>query len=478
MIFYPLKRGKFIKIVELTGFMGGSSFILKPGDYFWGNKVISYLGGGHFGHTYKMEHPLLGLRVFKLATEDKNISSLWKEVETQAKILNHPNIVKIYDFFTDVKPPFVVMEYVEGGNLKELISTGATRNSFVALDIAKQIAFGLSYAHSKGVIHGDLKPENILIGENNIKIADFGLSRVIKQSLKMSTSESSSYVVGTPQYMAPEIIYGKSINEKSDIYSLGLIISEMLGRAPGEYVQLRKINPSVTPELEEIVNACLANENERFANVNMLLDAIKNYNSHYIGYYQRKGDLIAPMNDNTLQDQDSYPYIGNVFVAVILFGIIFGFFCFNNVYKTKKINQTKLIFLETGIIEDLSTETVYSTYLDKNKKISNKKRILLTSEQDGYINGKPVVSPDTNWIAYCRGDNGSLMIKPFTGGVATSMLPGKKNEKYEIIYEDPQWKDINNIVVSRGIKEGFDIKRKEPIMINIKTGKITPLKSD
>jgi serine/threonine protein kinase len=461
----------------------GEEFSFKIGDKFNNYKICSYLGGGHFGHTYKMEHPQLGFRVFKFATEDKNVNMLWKEVETQSKILNHPNIVRVYDIFTDAKIPFVIMEYVESGNLRQLMSTGATFNPGVAVDIAKQIASGLSYAHSKKVIHGDIKPENILLGSNNIiKITDFGLSRVITQSFKMSINDTSEYTVGTQQYMAPELGYGKSINEKSDIYSLGILISEMLGRIPGDYSPFSKVNSMVSEGLEEIINKCVCHENNRFDSANNFLDAIHNYEK-----------LINPpqikvINKPAFNFEMPYFLKNEQFlilaISTLLASGIMGGCYLNETRKEKRENKAKLIFEETPTFElmfDKMRRTgngIYSTYFDVNKKFSKDKRILLMPEQDSYMLGMPVVSPDTNWIAYCRGDNGSLMIKPFAGGVATTLIPGQDFENKSIVYANPQWKDRDNIVVSRGVREVFDIKRKEPIMINIKTGKITPLKSN
>ncbi len=157
-----------------------------------------------------------------------------KRFEREAKLmarLNHPNIVSIYDFgFVNDRQPFMVMEYIKGMNITDKVAKQGPPSEQVAAQIIRQICLGLEEAHSSGIIHRDLKPDNILLQENPqrpdwVKIVDFGIAHLLDGSKRLT---GSGRVTGTPAYMSPEQFKDVSVDARSDIYSLGVVIFEML----------------------------------------------------------------------------------------------------------------------------------------------------------------------------------------------------------------------------------------------------------
>jgi len=148
-----------------------------------------------------------------------------QEAKAAARCL-HPNIVTVFDFGVHETTPFIVMEYVEGIELKEQLQ-GEKAFSFVAaIDIITQILEALAYAHDKGVVHRDIKPANImLMGNGRVKVSDFGVARLDNSDLT-----STGMMVGTPNYMSPEGLHGFVVDNRSDLYSVGVLLFELLTR--------------------------------------------------------------------------------------------------------------------------------------------------------------------------------------------------------------------------------------------------------
>lgn len=225
-------------------------------------RIKKWLGGGAFGDVYLATDTLIekdfAIKVSRLRKRD--IQILKEEARLLAS-LNHPNIVRFYNVDEIDGKLVLVMEYVDGSSLREILDKGRLEIS-KAIEIIMKVLEGLSYAHSKGVIHRDLKPENILIEGENVKITDFGLAKFIKGG------SLSASMAGTPVYMAPEVWLGKA-DFLSDIYSVGVIFYEALtGVNPFLDESMERVrekiihgiktppssfNSSVTKELDEIV---------------------------------------------------------------------------------------------------------------------------------------------------------------------------------------------------------------------------------
>ncbi len=184
-------------------------------------RIKRWLGGGRFADVYLVEDPLIGKEfALKIARgREENLKQLIEEVKLLAELL-HPNIVRFYTVEKDGERVGIVLEYIQGKSLREIIKEEAPMDRGRALMLLKQMADAIDYAHEKGVLHRDLKPENIIASGNSVKITDFGLAFFMEGEMTRS-------VAGTPPYMAPECWKGKYYPE-SDIFSLGVIAYEML----------------------------------------------------------------------------------------------------------------------------------------------------------------------------------------------------------------------------------------------------------
>lgn len=187
------------------------------------------LGSGSFGDVKKGIHIETNeIRAIKIIPKTYNFSdeqkNLIKEIIIMKK-LDHPNIVKIFEFFEDQDFIYIIMEFLEGGELFNMLKTKKTFSEKESAEILKNILEGINYLHSKDIIHRDLKPENILFTKNGIlKIVDFGSSTVIKSKRKIKQ-------YGTPYYVAPEVLRGK-YGTKCDIWSCGVILYSLLSGFP------------------------------------------------------------------------------------------------------------------------------------------------------------------------------------------------------------------------------------------------------
>lgn len=204
-------------------------------------RCIKQIGAGGMGVVYLAEDTSLKrsvvLKVLKPSHKnDKDTSRFLREAKILSQ-LNHPHIVTIHDFGIWKKNMFIVLEYLEGNNLQQIIEEGGPRSPAWVLNILPQILDALEAAHREGIIHRDLKPSNIFCLKrfdhtDTVKILDFGTALSLDHDIydKITTPGE---VIGTPHYMSPEQIMGKEVSPSSDIYSLGIILYEMLsGDAP------------------------------------------------------------------------------------------------------------------------------------------------------------------------------------------------------------------------------------------------------
>ena len=201
----------------------------KFGKYIIQNIIKS----GGIAHIYKASDPItkdiVAIKILrKSGTSRRTIKGFVQEAKMLKK-LKHPNIIQVMDFGKEDGMPYMVMEYINGEDLKKLLLYKKTKK-LQRYDLILQIARGLDYLHENNIIHQDIKPENILVSKNNeVKIIDFGLARYNR--LRIFTR--NRFIDGTPTYMSPEQIRKRHTDKRTDIYSYGITIYEMLtGKVP------------------------------------------------------------------------------------------------------------------------------------------------------------------------------------------------------------------------------------------------------
>ncbi len=251
-------------------------------------EILEQIGKGGMSTVYRVSDrkngSVFALKMIAHESADPSSFNLAKRLEHEAnaaKLLSHANICSVYDFgCTPDGPSYLVMDYVAGESLEDALKGGAFSESR-AISISIQIAEALIHAHSRGVVHCDLKPSNIILlrkfgGEEQIKIVDFGIARLSEQySVDKTRLTNSNDIIGSPLYMSPEQCHGDDLDGRSDIYSLGCIMYEMLsGKTPfnGEnpvQVILKHLTERVAPlekslgvnsNLEKLINVCLEKE--------------------------------------------------------------------------------------------------------------------------------------------------------------------------------------------------------------------------
>ena len=241
-------------------------------------EVLAEIGRGAMGIVYKAKDPMLertvAIKTINMAMDRDGAEMYEKRFYQEARAaggLNHPNIVTVYDIGKTETECYMAMEYIEGAELRSLLLPGKPLPVARALSIAAQVAEGLAYAHERGVVHRDIKPANIMVPDSGaVKITDFGIARMRTSSVQTQTG----MMMGSPKYMSPEQVIGKRADHRADIFSLGVILYEMLtGAAPftGESVNAvmyqivnfvppapSAVNPAAPAALDAIVARMLA----------------------------------------------------------------------------------------------------------------------------------------------------------------------------------------------------------------------------
>lgn len=233
-------------------------------------QIIELIGVGGMGAVYKARQEGLDRIVaIKILPEEfghdvKFALRFTREARTLAR-LNHPNIVSVYEFGQVDDTYYFLMEYVEGSTLRAVVAAGSLAPP-EALAIVPHLCDALQYAHDQGVIHRDIKPENILMSvDGSVKIADFGLSRLLGSENQEDILTATNQVMGTPRYMAPEQFEGShGVDHRADIYSLGVVIYEMLtGELPIGRFAAPSTKVRIDVRLDEVVLRTLENEPSR-----------------------------------------------------------------------------------------------------------------------------------------------------------------------------------------------------------------------
>jgi serine/threonine protein kinase len=233
-------------------------------------EILQLIGAGGMGRVYRVRQPHLdreaALKILprELAADPAFAERFSREGRALAR-LSHPNIVGVFDFGLSGPYYWLLMEYVDGVNLRQAMHAAAMKPE-EALHIIPSICAALEYAHGQGVLHRDIKPENILIDTaGRVKIADFGVAKLNGEAGRRITLTLSGSALGTPAYMAPEQIERpQDVDHRADIYSLGVVFYEMLtGELPLGRFPAPSEKPGVDPRLDSVVFRTLEKQRER-----------------------------------------------------------------------------------------------------------------------------------------------------------------------------------------------------------------------
>src|SRR6516225_6327777 len=287
--------------------------IAKAGRY----EILGELGRGAMGVVYRAIDPVIGrpvaVKSIRLSSEGTGLTrnELLSRFQTEARaagLLTHPNIVVVYDAGEENGLYYITMELVEGKSLQSLLDGGHAFPVPRVLRILEQTCSALAFAHERNVVHRDIKPANLMLtADDTVKVTDFGTAKIVQ----FGTVQQTTHVMGTPSYMSPEQVKGRPVDGRSDIFSLGVVLYEMLTGEkpfPGQSITTviykivnedpvppRQLNPSIHPGLNEIALKALAKEPEvRYRSCREMLEDLKSYRN--LGAADRGPDatLISP----------------------------------------------------------------------------------------------------------------------------------------------------------------------------------------
>jgi len=320
---------------------------LVPGTLFAGRYlVLEKLGEGGMGSVYRVldkeidSKVALKLILSDTAFDNRTIEHFRNELKTARSII-HKNVCRMFDLNKFQDQYYITMEYVPGQDLKNMLKMTQKLSIEKAVEISVQICDGLQEAHQLGVVHRDLKPSNIMIDkEGKVRILDFGLARSLKEGIQTVSDK----MVGTPNFMSPEQIDGKGIDQRSDIYSLGTILFQMLtGELPFSDDSLqqvilkqkyknppnpKKLNPQIPDVLCRIILKCLnKNKERRFSNVRELKAELNALNIN------RKLSLDTGLSHDTTitKNKTGVPFAGAL-IVFLLVAVLGGVYLFKGVF--------------------------------------------------------------------------------------------------------------------------------------------------
>lgn len=362
-------------------------------------QIVEQLGGGGMALVYRAKCTLLNrdvtIKVLRpeFASDQDFVNRFQREAQAVAS-LSHPNIVSLYDVGKEEGIQYIVMEYIEGSNLKETIRERGPLPIEEALHFAKQICDALAHAHENNIIHRDIKPHNILITKTGrAKVTDFGIARAVTSS----TVTSTGTIVGSVHYISPEQARGETTGTRSDLYSLGVILYEMVtGKVPFEgespisialkHIQEQpvppsKLNPNVSLELEKLIlRAMEKNPIHRYQNAREMGMDLKTvlYGkiSEETNSYHDDNEatiFMAAVEEGSIEEAKSRKKIRPVIWAVLgffLLGIAFGlFYTFSGFFSVKivevpdvigyEVNKARAVLLQSGF-KTVDTQYIYS----------------------------------------------------------------------------------------------------------------------
>jgi len=310
-------------------------------------EILEMLGRGGMGVVYKARQRnldrIVALKILPPldALSPDFVARFSREARSLAK-LNHPNIVNVYDFGEAGGLYYIVMEYVDGANLRQVLQTRRLAPA-EALAIVPKICDALEYAHEEGLVHRDIKPENLLIDKKGrVKIADFGLAKLLRREPLDMTLTLTGMALGTLRYMAPEQMdKPETVDHRADLYSLGVVIYEMLtGEVPVGRFELPSQKAQVDVRFDEIVLHALEKEpDRRYQHASEVRDDVEEVTSkpqaappaavHPPGAAESSPVLLLDETDRRARRHQHFFFFAGLFTLLTAFGLALVFCLLN-----------------------------------------------------------------------------------------------------------------------------------------------------
>lgn len=468
---------------------------LERGQNLGHYEIIEQIGEGGMGEVYLAEDTHLGRKIAlkilpeSVAQDGERMQRFVREAKS-ASALNHPNIITIYEIGKTNNTHFIATEYIEGETLRERIKGSPLKLKF-ALEIASQVAGALDAAHRAGIVHRDVKPENVMVRPDGlVKLLDFGIAKLTEKETNIDSEAataikaqtSAGMIIGTAAYMSPEQARGSQVDTRTDIFSFGVMLYEMLaGRPPfvganaletigsilnKEPVPLSRQIPDLPHEVERIINKALRKDREeRYQTAKDLLidlkdvkqdlefqDKLERSTSPDASREQvsvRSGEraTLATTDEPTVQTEEVKAASGTASVrhlisklerkhtgillalaTLVIAGIVFGLYKFINPNRAPTTSQSNLISTETAGVLKTTQVTSWSG-----------------------LDIFPAISPDGNSIAYSSDHQGSfeIYVKSFTPGSREVQLTSDGGQNFEAAWS-PDGKMIAYYSKARG----------------------------
>jgi serine/threonine protein kinase len=349
-------------------------------------RLIERLGSGGMGEVYLARDQRLNrsvaLKILPEFLSDEVRLNRFRKEARAASALNHPNIITIHDVGEFEGTRYIATEFIEGKTLRQLLDQNDLEIT-TALSVAEQVCVALKAAHSEGIVHRDIKPENIMLRPDGIvKLLDFGIAKLIEQSPELSqqnyTQTEMGLIVGTVSYMSPEQARGLTVDERTDIWSLGVVLYEMLaGRLPfaeatrldtmvaileRQQTPIRMSRNSHIGAFEEVVNKCLEKDADaRYQTADQLMNALR--------AIRPAGDSTTPISslvsDNAeLASKGRYLRSAALFIVVLLTVITLVTFYY---YKTRSNSVTPELSAQPRLYSQM-TEADQFAFIDQQEQ--------------------------------------------------------------------------------------------------------------
>lgn len=470
-------------------------------------KIIRKLGEGGTAKVYlaydQIDERNVSLKILKKENiDDRKVKKFKKEAETLA-LLDDENIVKIYDVGQDDNLHYIAAEYIDGMTLKDYIRTCSPIPVEEIVKLSQQILHGVKHAHERGVVHKDLKTQNILLDEHkNVKITDFGIADIMDEDVTRTQS-----LMGTPQYIAPEILNRESLTAQSDLYSVGIVMYEMcVMQVPfvGEkaaYIMIKQMSqplPSIIAQradipqsLENVIIKATAKKlNNRYQNakemiedLNHVFDADKmdeqplvladdlvkqDEIEKTIDIGQEKIDL-SNLKDNEQQKKDSKRKQKRIIIVAIVLVLLLigGLIFFNN--RNKKITMPDLV--------KKTQNEAYSALEPlgiSSKNVTIKYEYSKDIEQDKVIRTQPpagdIINKKTPIVIYLSQGPEGKKLDNYVGKIASDVKTQLENDGYVVTLEYVENDAKADTIVAQSPGNGSLVKPGDTITLTVSSG--------